>query len=143
MYTHNIIKASFLFLLRGDCILFSKRKNTVYFDGFISVPSGNVEKGETFLSAIIREAHEELDICLDKIDLIPVHIMHRITQDDESINVFFTSNSWKGNILNKEPDKCVKVFWSEINILPKNIIPFLSHAITCYRNKEYFSEVRL
>lgn len=58
-------------LIDGDRILFIKRTRKMrYHSGEISFPGGKLEKGEDYLKAAIREAHEELGIGEGDIEII-------------------------------------------------------------------------
>src|SRR4051812_29129440 len=52
----------FLVLVDGDRILLGLRRNTGFADGQWNLPSGKLEAGEDVVSAVIREAQEEVGI---------------------------------------------------------------------------------
>lgn len=69
--------------------------------------------------------------------------MHRkshTASDNERIDVFFTAKKWDGNIVNKEPHQCDDLSWFALENLPKNIIPYIDHAIDNVKNKVFYSE---
>lgn len=140
MHLHNIVKGAFVFLIREDEILFSKRKETSHYNGYYGVISGNVEENETFESAIIREAEEEIGIKLKSADLKVVHVMHRIDQEDESFYVFYVVNAWQGEIVNKEPERCAELLWQPLDNPPEMVVPYVKEVINHYMNETFFSE---
>lgn len=142
MYVHQIVKGAFLFLIKEKQILLYKRKNTTHYNGYFGVISGNVEENETYESAIIREAEEEIGIEIKAEDLKAVHVMHRIDKEDESMYVFYTTKKWKGEIENREPEKCEQLIWKSIDKLSENIVPYVKLAIEDYLNKNNFSEYK-
>lgn len=139
----TIIPAVYLFLEKDDKILLLRRYNTGYEDGNYSLVAGHVEKNETFMQSMIREAEEEAGIILREDNLEMVHVMNRKgerVKDDDRVDVYFLASKWKGKIENKELLKCDELSWFEINKLPKNIIPSVNQAIKNIKLKKYYSE---
>jgi 8-oxo-dGTP diphosphatase len=65
--------------------------------------------------------------------------MHR-RHLDERLSFFFTTAKGCGTPENKEPDKCDDLRWCPIGSLPENTIPYIAHAIDCYRKNIIYSE---
>lgn len=139
---HTNIVAAYLIPQKDGQILLSKRQNTGYRDGFYSLIAGHLEPGENFTTCIIREAKEEAGITISLQDLLPPHIMHRksVDNDSERVDVFFPVNKWKGQIKNLEPHKCAQLKWFDINRLPTKTIPCVKYAITSLQNQIFYSE---
>jgi len=140
---HKIVPASYLVLIKDNKILLLRRFNTGYEDGNYSMVAGHVDKGETFIQCIIREAKEEAGIILDEKKLKPAHVMNRHTdeaENNERIDIYFVAEEWTGEIKNKEPEKCDDLSWFDLNNLPDNIIPCVRHTIDCVKNKIIYSE---
>jgi 8-oxo-dGTP diphosphatase len=127
-----------LFILKNK-ILLSRRFQTGYADGMLSVPAGHVEDSETITHALIREMQEEIGITLLPDQFSLSHIMHR-KSDDIRMDFFFRVNSWNGIPSNKEPNKCNELVWSPIDSLPSDTIPYISHAIHCVLSNIPYSE---
>jgi 8-oxo-dGTP pyrophosphatase MutT (NUDIX family) len=51
-----------LILQRNGQVLLAERAGTGYADGWLNVPGGKLENGETVLDAAIREAREEVGV---------------------------------------------------------------------------------
>ncbi len=136
----KIIPTSHLFLLKDNKILLARRFNTGYEDGKYSVPAGHLDGNETFMQAMIREAKEEAGINLRPEDLEVVHVMHRKQPTHERVDFFILAKKWKGEPKIMEPDKCDEMRWVEFDKLPKNTIPYIRQAISCFRNKVFYSE---
>ena len=100
-------------------ILLALRKNTGYNDGNYELPGGHVDAGEDIMSAMIREAKEELNIELEREDLKIKHILHHYKGN--SLKFVISTEKYKGNLKIGEPDKCEKLEWFNSKELPENI----------------------
>lgn len=134
-----MIASSYAFFIKDNKILLSRRFQTGYMDGKLSVPAGHVEEGETITETLIREIREEVGIRLLPNQFSLSHIMHR-KSDDIRVDFFFRINSWNKTPKNIEPEKCNKLLWAPIDKLPKDTIPYIAHAIHCVRNNILYSE---
>lgn len=121
--------ASYLFLEDSDQILLMKRRNTGFRDGYWSLVAGHVDKGEDFREAMVRETKEEAGIEIDRGKLTPYTVMHRSSDDNPYVDLFFHLSEWEGEIENMEPEKCEKLEWFPIDDLPEKTIPFVRKAI--------------
>ena len=128
-----------IFTQRED-ILLLRRSNTGYEDGKYSLVAGHLDGGEFPTDAMIREAREEAGVTLHTEDLRCVHVMHRLIEGDERMDLFFEVIQWEGTVQNAEPHKCSDLRWFPINDLPSNTIPYICSAIAHYKNKIFFSE---
>lgn len=126
-----------LILEKDNKYLLLRRYNTGYEDGNYSVIAGHVDGNETIISAMKREALEEIGINIDEKDLKIVEVMHR-KDDDESIDYFLYCNKFSGEITIMEPNKCDELLFCEIDKFPKNVIPYIRQAIENYRNNIQF-----
>ncbi|WP_330230576.1 NUDIX domain-containing protein [Nocardia sp. NBC_00508] len=57
-------------------MLFGQRQNTGFEDGSSHLPSGHLEADESVITALIREAEEEIGISINPDDVNFAHIMH-------------------------------------------------------------------
>lgn len=137
----KIYIAVYLVLIKGDKVLLSKRANTGYRDGYFSLIAGHLDGAETTKQGIAREAMEEAGIKLKKEDLDVVHVMHRYRPEREYIDIYLKSNSWEGEIVNKEPGKCDGLQWFALNDLPNNIIDEVKLAIENISNNIFYGEI--
>jgi 8-oxo-dGTP pyrophosphatase MutT (NUDIX family) len=140
---HQNVPASYLVLFDNNKVLLLKRSNTGYEDGKYSLVAGHVDPEESFTQCIIREAKEEAGIELQKEDIKMVHVMHRNSGSDEyneRIDVFFRTEKWIGEIINKEPNKCDDLSWFDLDYLPTNTIPYIKQALDMIKNKICYSE---
>ncbi|MCL4360495.1 NUDIX domain-containing protein [Patescibacteria group bacterium] len=134
-----MITASYLFLIRDQKILLSRRYRTGYEDGKYSVPAGHVEDGETLTEAASREVGEEIGLSIRPRDFILVHVMHRKSTDIRT-DFFFTAKQWSGTPVNREPGKCDDLRWFPLEHLPQTTIPYIRQAIEAYRKGKIYSE---
>ncbi len=135
------IPASYLILMKNDEILLQRRCNTGYKDGEYGIPSGHVEKGESFTKALIREIKEEIGITLKPQNLEVIHVMHRKSEmEEERIDTFFIAHKWKNEIQNMEPHKCDDLSWFPLNNLPDNTINYIRFVFKQIKNKIFYSE---
>ena len=130
----------FMILVDGTKILVIKRGNTGWMDGFYSVPAGGVDGGNTLMKEAIRETKEEINITVKEPDIKLIHTMHNVTEKEEWIGAFFTTNKWEGQPIVNEPHKHTEVKWVEIDELPENTIPYVKQAIEAMKNKKSYSE---
>lgn len=126
--------------MRDEKILLSRRFQTKYEDGNYSMIAGHADGKETMREAIAREALEEGGIVVNSQELEHMLTMHRWCGDHERIAFFFKADDWKGEIQNKEPNKCDDLRWFPLNQLPDNTIPYIATAIDCCVNGVGYTE---
>lgn len=108
-------------------ILFQKRSNTGYMDGMYALVSGHLEKNESMTSAIVREVKEEVNLDIMESNVSFACIIRK--KNDDYINSYFKCNTFSGEIVNNELNKCSELKWFSIESLPDNIIPNDKRAI--------------
>ena len=137
--------AVILFLTRikngNEELLFQKRKNTGYCDGFYDLSaSGHVDANESMKQAMCREANEELGIIIDENDLEFICLIHKKSEGCIYYNGYFKANKWIGEPNINEPDKNEELKWININELPSNIVDDRLMAIDNYKKGIKYSE---
>jgi 8-oxo-dGTP diphosphatase len=120
-----------LILVRGNEILLGRRRNTSFASGCYSLPAGHLELGESVITALIREAREEIGICVEPEDVKFVQLMHN-SYGIGRFAVFFEVKDWQGEVVNREPDKCDDLRWFPLADLPGTMVPYIRHAIDLY-----------
>lgn len=122
-------------------ILFQKRVNTGYCDGFYDMAaSGHVEANESMKHAMCREAKEELGIIIKEDDLEFVCMIHKNSEGCVYFNGYFKANKWIGEPSICEPEKNEELRWFKVNDLPSNIVDDRIVAIENYKNDVKYSE---
>ncbi len=133
--------ASYLILMKDNKVLLQRRYNTGYNDGKYGIPSGHVEKNETFTQTLIREVKEEIGITLKTDDVNIVHIMHRKSEEKvEWVDAFFITNKQQDEVKNMEPNKCDDLSWFPIDNLPDNTIDYIRFVFEQIKDKKFYSE---
>ncbi len=125
----------------GEEVLFQKRQNTGYADGFFDfAASGHVEENESMKVALCREAKEEININIKPEDLEFICLIHKNVDGYTYYNGYFKALKWTGEIKINEPEKNAELRWININNLPDNVIDDRIEAIYNYKNKIKYSE---
>lgn len=136
---HTNIPASYLVVIKENKILLLKRFNTWYEDGKYSMIAWHVDPWESFTQCIIREAKEEAWIEVKYEHLEVIHIMHRYIKQ-ERVDTFFIAKKRKGEITNKEPNKCSELSWFDLDNIPENTIPYIKTVIEKIKKNIFYSE---
>lgn len=122
-------------------ILFQKRKNTGYCDGYYDLSaSGHIDDNESMKRAMCREAKEELGIDIKEEDLEFVCIIHINFNGRIYYNGYFKTDRWCGEPIINEPEKNEELKWFNINNLPSNIVNDRMIAIQNYKSNIKYSE---
>ena len=129
----------YLILREKEKVLLLLRKNTGYLDEHWSLPAGHVELGESATQGMIREAEEELGIVVGPEDLKIVHIMHRKT-NRMNVDIFFECYNWKGDVENREPEKCGGLEFFSLTSLPSPFVDYNMIVLKPTEEREFYSE---
>lgn len=124
--------ASYIILRSEGKLAFVLRSHTGWMNGYYGLPSGKVEKGETYIQAAVREAKEEAGVDVKVSDLRQVLTMHRKDHqypDNNWIDVYFEALKWEGEPRNAEPDIHGELVWHSLDDLPENVIPSVKAAL--------------
>ncbi len=134
--------AVYLVLIKKHRVLLLRRKNTGFEDGNYGLIAGHVEKGESIIQAVIREADEEAGIRIRAEQLTFFHAMQRFSiKERVYLDFFFSAESWYGEITNREPEKCSALAWFDLDNLPDNMIPYIKNTLqNCLFKSIYFSQ---
>ncbi len=126
-----------LILAVEDYVLLALREGTGYADGMWNLPSGKLEVGEDAVSAVIREAREEIGVSLapDEPQMITtVHHRNAVGLGRVGL-VFIVSHDplRHGEVSNAEPHKCAKVEWFPVDMIPLNTYAYTAAALVSYQ----------
>lgn len=132
--------AVYVFLEKDGKVLWMRRANTGYRDGYWSLPAGHVEAGESLKQALVREAFEEAGVRLNEDDLTFIHATYR-RSDRTYADYFFKANRWEGEAKIMEPQKCDAMEWIAVDTFLENTIDEVRNAWEHYRNGNPLSEI--
>lgn len=132
--------AAHLILQKDGKVLLLRRYQTGWMDGFYALPAGHIDGNETFSTAMIREAKEEVGVTIAPEDLEFVNMTHH-NSDKEYVYVVFTAKKWNGEPQNMEPEKCDDLAWFPIDELPENTTEGVQKAIKNFRKGIYYDEM--
>jgi ADP-ribose pyrophosphatase YjhB (NUDIX family) len=128
--------ASYLIFRQAGRIAFLQRENTPWMNGYWGLPSGKVDKegsngSESFTSAAIHEAEEEVGAKIKSADLKHLLTMHRNVPDQDMVwvDAFFEVTDWQGDLHNAEPQHHKALDFFDPDELPENIIPSIRFAL--------------
>jgi len=136
----TVVISSYVFFIRDNEILLSRRYQTGYRDGEYGLPAGHIENMEFASTTAIREILEEVGVEIEPKNLIPAHIMHRHCDNHARIDFFFSAKTWTGDLINTEPNKCDQIEWFSIDNLPEKTIPYVREAIEKWNSGKFYSE---
>jgi 8-oxo-dGTP diphosphatase len=126
----------FLLLHDGDRVLLALRDGTGYADHLWNLPSGKMEYDEHVLTAVRREAAEEIGIQFEQDELQFAGVVHHRNDWHGRIGLVFSvvyDPDRHGEPVNQEPHKCAEVRWTPTASIPANTYPYTVAAITAWR----------
>jgi ADP-ribose pyrophosphatase YjhB (NUDIX family) len=101
--------------------------------------AGKLEHGEDLVSALIREAREEVDVALERDDLRMATSVHYLnTEGHARVGFLFHARTWRGEPRNAEPHKCSQIRWFPMDQLPDNTVPYTHAGVELFRRGEPF-----
>lgn len=104
--------AAYIVLTKDSKVLMSRRFNTGYGDGWLSLPAGHVDAGESISDAASRELLEEVGIRIPADELRLVAVVDRLRHPTKPYCDFFFLADVEGQVPeNKEPTKCSELKW--------------------------------
>ena len=138
MKRHVVKIAGYMIIFIDNKLLLMKRKNSGFYDGRYTIPSGHIEINESPLEGAIRETLEETNLSVTKTSFsCVIHRTNKHRLNDDYVDFFFLCNSYTGTIKNNEPDKCSEIILVDINKLPEILmIPYVKLAIENLFTKE-------
>ena len=123
-------------------ILFQRRQGTKLWPGFLALPAGHVDTGENVYDAVVREAKEELNITISIENIIDTFVVNRRNKSIPSYyDVYFEIDSYVGDIIINEPEKCSELKWIKIEDLPEDVIDFEKVALLNNKKGIKFSTI--
>jgi len=136
MERYEVIPA--VYLLFEDAkgrMLFSRRANTGYMDGYLGLVAGHIERSESVFEAAAREATEEIDASIREGDMEIVHVAYRKLAG--RVDYFVKVSNHMGTIRNMEPEKCSGLVWEDR--CPDDTIPYIKGIMSEIEQGRSFS----
>jgi 8-oxo-dGTP diphosphatase len=131
-----------LLLTAGDEVLLALRQGTGYADGQWNLPSGKLEHGEDAVSAVIREAREEIGVRLEPGEpRLVTTVHHRSSAQHARIGLVFAvayDPARHGEPVNAEPHKCATIDWFPVGMPPPNTYQSTVAGLQAFRDGEPF-----
>ncbi|HEY1784794.1 MAG TPA: NUDIX domain-containing protein [Pirellulales bacterium] len=116
-----------------DQVLFLKRANTGYMDGYFHVPAGHVENGESISTAASRELLEETGVQCPAEDMTLVCVLQRDTLPPR-LAFFFFVERWQGEPYNREPEKCAELVWAKTETMRDEVVDYVYQGIADWQS---------
>jgi 8-oxo-dGTP pyrophosphatase MutT (NUDIX family) len=134
--------ASYVLLRCKGKIAFVLRSNTSWMNGYYGLPSGKIEKGESFMAGAIRETKEEVGITITAQNLRHALTMHRQepNQTMSWVDLYFEVDYWEGEPVNAEPHMHSELAWLDPKALPENVIPAVAAALEAIEAGKVYAE---
>jgi 8-oxo-dGTP pyrophosphatase MutT (NUDIX family) len=133
------IASYMIFRNKDGKVAFLLRSNTDWMNGFYTLPSGKIEKDESFTAGAIRESREEVGVTIETADLKPVLSVHRHTETNW-VDVYFEVTKWQGELQNAEPHVHGELAWFDPDDLPDNVIPNIPFAFQNIKAGNHYCE---
>lgn len=130
-----------LIVEEAEGFLLMRRFQTGYQDGMYALVGGCVEKEESIVDAMVREAKEEAGIEIRREDLSVEVVIYRRKEGPhkDAVHFFLKAAKYQGKVSNQEPDQCDEIGWHKL--LPENTIDHVQIALTAYKNGVRFIEL--
>ncbi|MFK3980574.1 NUDIX domain-containing protein [Micromonospora sp. NPDC050397] len=132
-----------LLLTDADHVLLALRDGTGYADGQWNLPSGKLEPNEDAISAVIREAREEIGLPLSPDEpRLAATVHHRNPTGYARIGLVFAvphDPGRHGLPFNAEPHKCAKIEWFPTALLSSNTYPYTTACVQAFSEGRPFA----
>ncbi|MFJ6695369.1 NUDIX domain-containing protein [Streptomyces sp. NPDC091272] len=125
----------------GTVLLGLRHPNSAFAPSTWHVLAGHLAQ-ENAIACLIREAHEEAGLHIERKDVELIHVVHHIgkPRNPPRLGLFFRARAWSGEPELREPDKCTQWKFWDPTALPDNLVPYTRLAIAKIRSGELYSE---
>ncbi len=132
-------------IIRDQKVLLLRRADWApLWPGHWHCPIGKMEEGESPRQTVIRETYEEVGLHVTPSLGTVVAVKARDFKDPDLIwkdlSLFFVSEWFEGEPINKEPRLHDGMEWFDVNHLPEPIIPVVKFGIEQYLKGEIYGE---
>ena len=128
----------FLIYKDGKVLLEERSRSDPKFPGFLLIPGGTMEKGETSQETLNRETKEEFGKGFEIVECVPlVSFLHFDGRGKLLKSHAFLIRDYKGPVTNEEPDRTIHI-WLPIKIAYDSV-PLGSSKLVIARAVEVIS----
>jgi 8-oxo-dGTP diphosphatase len=96
-----------ILMIRGKFLVEKRREDDDADPGFIEIPGGHVDKGETLVEALKREMKEEIGTNIEEAKLVQ-RSLYTATNGERLRIHYFHVEKWSGRIVSREAER---VYW--------------------------------
>lgn len=96
-----------ILMIRGKFLVEKRREDDDADPGFIEIPGGHVDKGETLEEALKREMKEEIGTNIEEAKLVQRSVYTATNGERQRIH-YFHVEKWSGRIVSREAER---VYW--------------------------------
>ncbi len=107
-------------------------------EGTWTLPGGNIEYGESFEEAAIRETKEECNLDISSEDVEIICVQTDKNEHAHYISVGMICRKYAGEIKVMEPNEITVWAWFDLKDLPKNIFSPSLKTILCYMQNKFY-----
>lgn len=105
-------------------------------EGTWTLPGGNIEYGEKFEQAGIREAKEETNLDVSNLEVFCVQT--DMNEYAHYVSVGMIAKNYSGELKVNEPDEITEWRWFNIDKIPKKIFSASKKTIDCFLQKKFY-----
>ena len=105
-------------------------------EGTWTLPGGNIEYGEKFEQAGIREAKEETNLDVSNLEVFCVQT--DMNEYAHYVSVGMIAKNYSGELKINEPDEITEWRWFDIDKIPKKIFSASKKTIDCFLQKKFY-----
>ena len=132
------LKVRLILYYRGKILLLKQTKPN---GGNYTLVGGTIEAKEEAKSCLIRESYEEAGVIIKEKELKLVHVLQKMSKNEQRIVLYFKAYRWEGELKAKEKHKFKKTEWFYLENLPPNITPSVKQVLEQYRHGNPFSVI--
>lgn len=137
--TKNIFKVRLLLFSQGRILLLHQTKKN---GGNLSLVGGTVDEGEHAKRSLVRESIEEAGIILKEEDLKLKHVLHKLTDKEHRMTLYFQADIYDGFPHTREPEKFKQAAWFNLDKLPAKLTETVRHVLKEVQKGNIYSEFR-
>lgn len=132
------LKVRLILYYKGKILLLKQTKPN---GGNYTLVGGTIEPGETAKACLIRESYEEAGLILKQKDLKLVHVLQKMSKNEQRVVLYFKAYRWEGELKARERHKFKEAEWFSLDQLPKNMTSTVRQVIEQYRHGNTYSVI--